>query len=177
MDKDCQLTSLDGMHEPVSTISLAWQRMRKVIHAVKRRVNYVRKVAVRALGKASEGSIDAKIAGSNGELRPGDWVRIKSKKEIEQTLDEWRRLKGCAFMKEMWQFCGTEQRIFKKVRQFMDERDYVIKKTKGIYLLDNVYCDGAKDFGPCDRSCFYFWREEWLEKLPADISKNKEGDS
>jgi hypothetical protein len=26
-------------------------------------------------------------------------------------------------------------------------------------------CQGTKDFGRCDRSCFFFWREEWLEKL------------
>jgi len=28
-----------------------------------------------------------------------------------------------------------------------------------------VYCQGTPDLGRCDRSCFYFWREEWLEKL------------
>jgi hypothetical protein len=26
---------------------------------------------------------------------------------------------------------------------------------------------GTPDYGRCDRACFYFWREEWLEKLDS----------
>jgi len=28
-----------------------------------------------------------------------------------------------------------------------------------------LHCQGTSDYGRCDRSCFYFWREEWLEKI------------
>jgi hypothetical protein len=68
-------------------------------------------------------------------------------------------------MEEMWCHCGTTQRVYKRVEKFMDERDYLVKRCKGIVILEGVMCEGTKDFGPCDRSCFYFWREEWLEKL------------
>ena len=34
-----------------------------------------------------------------------------------------------------------------------------------IVILDGVICEGTKDFGICDRACFYFWRVEWLEKI------------
>jgi hypothetical protein len=40
-----------------------------------------------------------------------------------------------------------------------------MKNIKGIIILDGVFCQGTKDFGACDRTCFYFWREEWLEKI------------
>jgi hypothetical protein len=68
-------------------------------------------------------------------------------------------------MEEMWRHCGTTQRVYKRVERFMDERDYLVKRCKGIVILEGVMCEGTKDFGPCDRSCFYFWREEWLERL------------
>jgi hypothetical protein len=31
-------------------------------------------------------------------------------------------------------------------------------------LLDGVMCDGT-EHGGCDRSCFLFWREEWLKRV------------
>lgn len=68
-------------------------------------------------------------------------------------------------MEEMRPFCDTTQRVLKRVEKFLDERDYLIKRTKGIVLLDGVICIGTGDFGPCDRSCFFFWREEWLKKM------------
>ncbi len=98
-------------------------------------------------------------------LKPGDFVRVKSAKEIRMTLDRWNQLQGCGFMEEMWPHCGTTQRVLKRVERFLDERDYLVKKCKGIVLLENVLCQGTKDFGRCDRSCHIFWREEWLEKI------------
>ena len=41
----------------------------------------------------------------------------------------------------------------------------LFQKSNGIVILENVICQGTIDFGKCDRSCFYFWREEWLEKI------------
>lgn len=98
-------------------------------------------------------------------LASGDRVRVRSRSEIEATLDNWNRLKGCVFMPEMWQFCDTTQSVFKRVERFLDERDYLIKKASGLYILENVLCSGTIDFGPCDRSCFFFWRKEWLERV------------
>ena len=95
----------------------------------------------------------------------GDRVRIKSRQEIQKTLNNWNYLKGCGFMEEMWSYCGTRQKIYKVVNQFIDEKDYLVRKCRGIVVLDGAICQGTRDFGTCDRSCFYFWREEWLEKI------------
>jgi len=48
------------------------------------------------------------------------------------------------------------------VQRFLDERDYRVKKARGIVLLEGLTCEGTRDYGPCDRNCYYFWREEWL---------------
>ena len=100
----------------------------------------------------------------------GDLVRVRSKEEIQATLNPWGILKGCKFMTlEMSPYCGTTQRVFKRLERFVDERDYHVKKSHGVVLLDGSYCEGTSDYGRCDRSCFYFWREEWLEKVDEQI--------
>jgi len=98
-------------------------------------------------------------------LKAGDLVRVRSQEEIETTLDDRKELKGCSFMSEMWAYCGTTQRVLKPMERFLDERDYRIKRCKGIVLLEGVICQGTVFPKGCDRACFFFWREEWLEKL------------
>ena len=68
-------------------------------------------------------------------------------------------------MPEMVEYCNTEQRVHKVMQRFVDERDLRVKKVNGIILLEGVLCQGTADFGSCDRSCFFFWRQEWLEKI------------
>jgi hypothetical protein len=104
-------------------------------------------------------------------LQAGDCVRVRSLKEIEATLNHWGQVKGCTFMPEMAKYCGTTQRVLKSMNRFVDERDLQVKKAKGIILLEGVMCQGTADFGSCDRSCFVFWREEWLKKIEANPKK------
>jgi hypothetical protein len=98
-------------------------------------------------------------------LQVGDVVCVRPLAEIQATLDNWGQLKGCGFMPEMEQYCGTRQRVYKRMERFVDERDLRVKRSKGIVLLEGVICEGTADFGPCDRSCLLFWREEWLERV------------
>lgn len=98
-------------------------------------------------------------------FQTGDLVRVRTPEEINSTLDPFKELKGCAFLPEMYQYCGTQQRVLKSMQRFIDERDYKLKKARGVILLENIICNGTPVFGPCDRCCFLFWREEWLEKL------------
>ena len=115
---------------------------------------------------------EAVVDSDSAPLEAGDWVKVRPRDDIEPTLDRWVELKGCGFMAEMWQFCGTPQRVMKPVRRFVDERDYQVKRANNIYLLEGLTCGGTELFGPCDRACFYFWRREWLEKIPEpDLTK------
>lgn len=98
-------------------------------------------------------------------LNPGDIVRVRSIEEIKFSLDMNGQLKGCIFTEEMLRYCDTTQRILKKVEKFLDERNYLIKKCEPMFILDGIMCHGSKALGSCDRSCFFFWREEWIEKI------------
>ena len=93
---------------------------------------------------------------SQDHLQPGDFVRVRPREEIALTLDPFKELKGCAFLEYMWQYCGTTQRVLKPLERFLDERDYKVKKARGIVLLEGVLCQGTPVFGRCDRCCHLF---------------------
>ena len=115
---------------------------------------------------ARGGAPVAKSGKQGTGLRAGDLVRVRSAEEIRATLNHWGSLKGCVFMpNEMSKYCDTTQRVLRRMERFVDERDYRVKKCNGIVLLEGLNCQGTTDFGRCDRNCFFFWREEWLEKI------------
>jgi hypothetical protein len=119
-------------------------------------------------GKSTKPSASA-LHLPSARLQAGDLVRVRSKDELEGTLNHWRQVRGCSFMPEMAEYCGTVQRVARPMTRFVDERDLKIKKSSGIILLDGVMCKGTAEFGPCDRSCLHFWREEWLEKIDEKL--------
>jgi hypothetical protein len=108
---------------------------------------------------------EKKVVHQTAEFQVGDRVKVRSWEEIQSTLDPFKELKGCAFLPEMQQYCGTIQRVLQVMERFLDERDYKVKKVRGIILLDGVICRGTPVFGRCDRCCHLFWRAEWLEKV------------
>ncbi len=163
-EPDCQLGRIDNIHEPLGVLERVWQLRNRVRRAAKRRfafaLNFTRRLIQRQ-------SVPAATSAKRQlePLLPGDWVRVRSEGEIRETLGDWNDLQGCAFLEEMWGYCGTIQQVLKRVHRFLHERDYQVKRVRRVVLLDGLNCQGTVDFGPCDRNCFFFWREEWLEKL------------
>jgi hypothetical protein len=160
----CQINCLNQMAEPLGNLERTWQLRYKAKRVLKRRLRYVRNLLPRT--GSGRGAATAPSARAGGQaLVAGQWVRIKSREEIQATLDHWNNLRGCGFMEEMWPYCGTTQQVLKPVRSFLDERDYQVKKVRDMVVLKGVHCEGTLDYGRCDRNCYYFWREEWLEPL------------
>ncbi|WP_298667424.1 hypothetical protein [uncultured Methanofollis sp.] len=102
----------------------------------------------------------------NLDLQPGDWVEVKPFEEISVTLDENGRHKGLFFMRGMDKFCGQRFRVFKRVEKIMLETTGEMRKimTPTVFL-EGALCDGTAYDG-CDRSCFCYWREVWLRRVP-----------
>ena len=119
----------------------------------------------------SNQSFASEADATSSGLKAGDLVQVRPREEIQATLNPWGQLKGCMFMPEMLPYCGTTQRVLKRLERFVDERDYHVKKSQGIVLLEGLNCQGTSDYGRCDRACFYFWREEWLEKIDEGDTK------
>ncbi|MGD9145360.1 MAG: hypothetical protein PVI80_07360 [Anaerolineae bacterium] len=161
---ECQIHCLDRIPEPLGRMEVAWQLRFKLKRVLKRRLRYLRNQLPGSGGVAYASPATGGTAADQG-LVAGQSVRVRSKEEIQATLDNWNYLRGCGFMEEMWPYCGTNQRVLKPVKWFLDERDYRFKKTRGIVFLEGLTCQGTIDYGRCDRSCYYFWREEWLEAV------------
>jgi len=160
----CQIKGLDQMSEPLGKFEVVRQLRYKIKRVLKRRINYLRNRLASISGVANA-LTEANETTANQVFVAGQLVRIRSRGEIQATLDDWNNLKGCSFMEEMWPYCGTRQRILKPVHRFVDECDHRLKKARGIVFLEGVHCQGTIDYGWCDRNCYYFWREEWLEKV------------
>jgi len=104
-------------------------------------------------------------------LKPGEWVEVKSEKEIFATLDQHGKLRGLAFNREMAKFCGKRFRVYKRLEKIILESTGELRRIRTpTVMLEGVFCDGeAHD--KCDRSCFCFWREAWLRRVSSELSR------
>lgn len=99
-------------------------------------------------------------------LEPGDVVRVRSKEETQRTLDDEDKLDGCLFMNEMWDYCGTQQKVLKRVEYFYDEGTSEMRRMRNTVLLEGLHCSGSLIWKQkCDKHCLFFWKEDWLEKV------------
>jgi len=96
-------------------------------------------------------------------LQRGELVQVKSEQEICETLDEHGRHRGLLWMPVMARFCGNTYRIHKRLETIMLESTGELRRVRNTVLLENVMCE---DLYGCDRSCFHYWREAWLRRVP-----------
>jgi hypothetical protein len=113
-------------------------------------------------------SVSSDKRGGSLQLEVGDWVEVRTAKEILATLDQHGKFKGLTFTPEMMKFCGRRFRVYKKLENIILEATGELRRIKSpTVLLEEVFCDGEAH-GKCDRSCFCFWREVWLRRVDPD---------
>lgn len=101
-------------------------------------------------------------------LQPGDWVRVKSAKEIGKTLDANGTTRGLAFTAEMLASCGRTFQVKQRVDRIVDERTgKMLRFTNDCIMLEGSVCTGDNVPGRwfCPRDGYPFWREAWLERV------------
>jgi hypothetical protein len=99
------------------------------------------------------------------DLQRGDLVRIKSKEEIEATLDQSNHNRGLSFDGEMATHCGRTARVRARVSRLVDEHTgEMIEIKSDCLILEGVVCEG--DYHRfCPRAIYPYWREIWLERV------------
>lgn len=117
---------------------------------------------------ASWGFVRGRVTGRTPtgalNLQPGELVRVRSKAEIEATLDQNRLNRGMGFEEEMARYCGQTARVLNRVDRCIDERTGRMLTMKSpCIVLEGVVCAGAYK-GNCPREFVPFWREIWLER-------------
>ncbi|MGA8088024.1 MAG: hypothetical protein WCA10_12005 [Terracidiphilus sp.] len=102
------------------------------------------------------------------DIQPGELVRIKTKHEIEQTLNSQFKNRGLWFDKEMTRFCGGQYKVLARVNRQIDERTgKMITIGTPCITLEGVTATGEYfEFAPLDERIY--WREIWLERVETE---------
>ncbi|OFV93292.1 MAG: hypothetical protein A3G76_12105 [Acidobacteria bacterium RIFCSPLOWO2_12_FULL_65_11] len=101
------------------------------------------------------------------DLRPGEFVQVRTRDEIFQTLDAEGHNRGLSFDREMLMYCGGTYQVLKRVTRIIDEpTGRMIPMKRDCIILDGVVCT-SRYHGPCRRAIYPFWREIWLTRAPA----------
>jgi hypothetical protein len=99
------------------------------------------------------------------DLRPGEMVRVKTKAQIEQTLNFASKNRGLWFDREMHRFCGGEFQVAAVVRNIVDEASgKMLTMNNPCIILEGVAATGEY-LGLCPQNELIYWREAWLERL------------
>lgn len=97
-------------------------------------------------------------------LRAGDWVTVRSAKEILATLDENGCLEGLPFQPEMLAWCGHRIRVRASAHKTCD----TVAKSGGRRMNAAVHLEGSRcngeAHGGCQADCSFFWKEQWLQR-------------
>jgi hypothetical protein len=97
-------------------------------------------------------------------LQPGEAVRVKTRAEIEGTLDRAGKNRGMAFTSAMLPHCNGRYVVKRRIARMIDEATGRMRTPEDTVLLESVTCDGHTIVGGCPRDVFHFWREAWLQR-------------
>jgi hypothetical protein len=100
-------------------------------------------------------------------LRPGERVRVRSKREIAETLGANGKTRGLWFDREMLPYCDQTHTVKRRVERFIDERSgELVELDTDAVILEGVICGGDVSYGRwfCPRAIYPWWRECWLER-------------
>jgi hypothetical protein len=105
------------------------------------------------------------------DLRPGELVRIKSKDQIEETLDENALNRGLGFDQEMTPYCGRVFTVRHCVSKIIEEpTGRMLHMKQPCIMLEGVVCNAeySRCRLMCPRAIPSYWREIWLERVTDD---------
>ena len=161
----CQLTNIPEVGIEKSLSYIYYQKLIRLLQKIKGMV-FSLKIKLKRMIFSSSPRLLSKN-NNMSQIKAGDMVKVKTKKEIQGMLDERGKYKGCSFIGRMYEYCGNTYKVLKDVNYFYDEAKQKMCKCRNIILLEEVTCTGKQKlfFESCDRSCFYFWHVDWLEKL------------
>ena len=117
-------------------------------------------------------------------LHPGDVVRVKSRAEMQATLDSRRTNRGLGICYEMTRCCGAEATVRERVDRLILERTGEMREIRNTVSLQEMRGRGMRgdsqcfcfdQLGDCPRGELMYWREAWLEReAPARTGDDTE---
>ena len=114
------------------------------------------------------GSAGPKTPTANLNLRPGEQIQVRSKKEILATLNDEAKNRGLSFDVEMAPYCGRTFRVLSRVEKIINDKNgKMIRLPNACIILDGVTCSGCLSRRRmfCPRAIYPYWREIWLKRV------------
>jgi hypothetical protein len=104
------------------------------------------------------------------DLAPGEYVRVKAQQEILKTVNARNRNRGLSFDPEMVRYCGQVHQVRARVGRIIDERSgKMVPIASDCIILEGAVC--CAEYSDkrlfCPRRLYPYWREIWLERVPA----------
>jgi hypothetical protein len=96
-------------------------------------------------------------------LQPGEWVEVKSAREIQATLDAQGRNRGLLFETEMTRYCSRRFRVGVPIEKIISETTGRMVLLNNTVTLEGLVCQGIRDMN-CPRANYFYWREVWLKR-------------
>ena len=97
-------------------------------------------------------------------LRPGQLVRVRSKREIESTLNRQFKNRGLSLSGDLLAYSGGSYRVAASITKVIHEGTGELLSLKyPSILLEDVHALGGPLLIPQNE--YFFWREIWLEPL------------
>ncbi len=97
-------------------------------------------------------------------LRPGELVEVKSRRDIAAMLDARGRTRGLSFTQEMLRCCGRRYHVLRRLDRMVVEATGSMREFSDTVLLDTANCDGEAHFN-CQRGCNFLFKEIWLKRV------------
>lgn len=99
-------------------------------------------------------------------LEPGDLVEVRSREEIEATLDGSQKNRGLWFDEEMLAHCGRRGRVHHRVERLVDEKSgRMLTVKKDLVVVEGMIGCAGVYHSLCPRSFIAMWREAWLRRV------------
>lgn len=121
-----------------------------------------------AMGRSDYGMIIGKQAKTPAvvlDLKPGELVRIKTRKEVAETLDAAGKNRGLYFgNEEASRHCGNTYSVLARIDRMILEDSGKMRAINNTVLLRGTECSG-QCFRGCARGGYPMWREAWLERV------------
>jgi hypothetical protein len=116
----------------------------------------------------------------NLDLKPGEFVEVKSHDEILQTVNVGLRNRGLAYNKELTPVCGGKFCVAQRIIRIIKEKSgRMITIRNTCIKLDGVYWQALyTDYSLlCSRRVTPYFREAWLRRTaPSTCSDSSEHD-
>jgi hypothetical protein len=107
-------------------------------------------------------------------LRPGEWVEVKSVQSIIKTLDEGGYNRGLYFSPDMRLWCGRRCRVKGRLDKIIVDGTGQMRQLRNTVCLEGSTCGCSYmgfGMGGCSRCELTYWREIWLRRSDATVTR------